>query len=48
MVQVRRGHGAMYKALNSGNDVDVSRLRQILAGLPQPQTQPQADVQITG
>ncbi|MFH9424315.1 hypothetical protein [Streptomyces sp. NPDC017529] len=44
----------MYDALNSGNDVDVSRLRQVLAGLPQPQTQPQpqpqpqADAQITG
>ncbi|GGJ67381.1 hypothetical protein GCM10010121_092640 [Streptomyces brasiliensis] len=31
----RRGHGAMYDALNSGN-VDVPRLRQVLAGLPQP------------
>ncbi|WP_089106245.1 NF041680 family putative transposase [Streptomyces hyaluromycini] len=30
----RRGHGAMYDALNSGN-VDVPRLRQVLAGLPQ-------------
>jgi hypothetical protein len=32
----RRGHGAMYDALNRGN-VDVPRLRQVLAGLPQPQ-----------
>ncbi|MEU2854585.1 transposase [Streptomyces syringium] len=32
----RRGHGAMYDALNSGN-VDVPRLRQALAGLPQPE-----------
>ncbi|GAA3352844.1 hypothetical protein GCM10017744_003570 [Streptomyces antimycoticus] len=32
----RRGHGAMYEALNRGN-VDVSRLRQVLAGLPIPQ-----------
>ncbi|WP_328876374.1 transposase [Streptomyces sp. NBC_00287] len=32
----RRGHGAMYDALNSGN-VDVPRLRQVLAGLPMPQ-----------
>ncbi len=32
----RRGHGAMYDALNSGN-VDVPRLRQVLAGLPQPE-----------
>ncbi|GCB53137.1 hypothetical protein SNL152K_10494 [Streptomyces sp. NL15-2K] len=31
----RRGHGAMYDALNRG-DVDVPRLRQVLAGLPQP------------
>ena len=31
----RRGHGAMYDALNSGN-VDVPRLRQVLAGLPHP------------
>jgi hypothetical protein len=31
----RRGHGAMYEALNSGN-VDVPRLRQVLAGLPMP------------
>ncbi|WP_371773570.1 NF041680 family putative transposase [Streptomyces sp. NBC_01438] len=31
----RRGHGAMYDALNSGR-VDVPRLRQLLAGLPQP------------
>ncbi|QEU90132.1 transposase [Streptomyces kanamyceticus] len=30
-----RGHGAMYDALNSGN-VDVPRLRQVLAGLPKP------------
>lgn len=32
----RRGHGAMYDALNCGN-VDVPRLRQVLAGLPQPE-----------
>jgi hypothetical protein len=32
----RRGHGAMYGALNCGN-VDVPRLRQVLAGLPMPQ-----------
>lgn len=32
----RRGHGSMYGALNCGN-VDVPRLRQVLAGLPQPQ-----------
>ncbi|MER5436631.1 NF041680 family putative transposase [Streptomyces sp. NPDC002588] len=32
----RRGHGAMYDALNSGS-VDVPRLRQVLAGLPMPQ-----------
>ena len=32
----RRGHGAMYDALNCGN-VDVLRLRQVLAGLPQPE-----------
>ncbi|WUI78755.1 transposase [Streptomyces sp. NBC_00400] len=32
----RRGHGAMYEALNSGN-VDVPQLRQVLARLPQPQ-----------
>jgi DDE superfamily endonuclease len=32
----RRGHGAMYDALNSGN-VDVPQLRQVLAGLPQPE-----------
>lgn len=32
----RRGHSAMYDALNCGN-VDVPRLRQVLAGLPQPQ-----------
>lgn len=32
----RRGHGAMYDALNSGN-IDVPRLRQVLAGLPMPQ-----------
>ncbi|TQJ47022.1 DDE superfamily endonuclease [Streptomyces sp. SLBN-115] len=31
----RRGHGAMYEALNHGN-VDVPRLRQVLAGLPMP------------
>ncbi|GAA2518831.1 hypothetical protein GCM10010393_59730 [Streptomyces gobitricini] len=30
----RRGHGAMYDALNSGN-IDVSRLRRVLAGPPQ-------------
>ena len=32
----RRRHGAMYEALNGGN-VDVPRLRQMLAGLPQPE-----------
>lgn len=32
----RRGHGAMYEALNSGT-VNVPRLRQVLAGLPQPE-----------
>ncbi|GAQ65316.1 hypothetical protein SsS58_05725 [Streptomyces scabiei] len=32
----RRGHGAMFDALNRGN-VDVLRLRQVLAGLPQPE-----------
>ncbi len=32
----RRGHGAMYDALNRGS-VDVPRLRQVLAGLPMPQ-----------
>ncbi|GHI02874.1 hypothetical protein Scel_11950 [Streptomyces cellostaticus] len=32
----RRGHGAMYEALNHGN-VDVPPLRQ-LAGLPMPQS----------
>lgn len=31
----RRGHGAMYEALNCGN-VDVPRLRHVLAGLPMP------------
>lgn len=31
----RRGHGAMYEALNCGN-VDVPQLRQVLAGLPVP------------
>ncbi|GGW87867.1 hypothetical protein GCM10010320_81560 [Streptomyces caelestis] len=31
----RRGHGAMYEALSCGN-VDVPRLRQVLAGLPMP------------
>ncbi|WP_326797746.1 transposase [Streptomyces sp. NBC_01808] len=31
----RRGHGAMYSALNRG-EIDVPRLRQVLAGLPQP------------
>ncbi|MGW2522348.1 transposase [Streptomyces sp. NPDC001617] len=31
----RRGHGAMYEALNCGS-VDVPRLRQVLAGLPMP------------
>lgn len=31
----RRGHGAMYEALNHGS-VDVPRLRQVLAGLPMP------------
>lgn len=32
----RRGHGAMYDALNRGN-VGVPRLRQVLAGVPMPQ-----------
>ncbi|OIJ97343.1 hypothetical protein BIV23_31230 [Streptomyces monashensis] len=32
----RRGHSAMYEALNCGN-VDVPRLRPVLAGLPMPQ-----------
>ncbi|WP_282566186.1 NF041680 family putative transposase [Streptomyces ortus] len=32
----RRGHGAMYDALNNGT-IDVPRLRQVLAGLPMPQ-----------
>ncbi|GAB2798888.1 hypothetical protein GCM10027091_33340 [Streptomyces daliensis] len=32
----RRGHGAMYDALNHGS-VDVPRLRQVLAGLPMPE-----------
>lgn len=32
----RRGHGAMYDALNCRN-IDVPRLRQVLAGLPMPQ-----------
>lgn len=32
----RRGHGAMYEALNCGN-VNASRLRRLLAALPQPQ-----------
>ncbi|WP_374005131.1 transposase [Streptomyces ipomoeae] len=32
----RRGHGAMCDTLNSGN-IDVPRLRQVLAGLPMPQ-----------
>ncbi len=36
MAEHRRGHGAMYSALNRG-DIDVPRLRQVLAGLPQPQ-----------
>lgn len=31
----RRGHGAMYEALNHGN-ADVPRLRQVLAVLPMP------------
>lgn len=31
----RRGHGAMYEALNHGS-MDVPRLRQVLAGLPMP------------
>lgn len=38
----RRGHGAMYDALNSG-DVDVPRLRRVPAGLPQPEA---ADVRL--
>jgi hypothetical protein len=32
----RRGHGAMYEALNCGN-VEVPQLRQVLAELPQPE-----------
>ncbi|MFF3557847.1 NF041680 family putative transposase [Streptomyces tsukubensis] len=32
----RRGHGALYNALNNGT-IDVPRLRQVLAGLPMPQ-----------
>lgn len=32
----RRGHGAMYDALNSGN-VDAPRVRQVLVGVPMPQ-----------
>jgi hypothetical protein len=32
----RRGHGAMYDALNRGN-VDGPQLRRVLAGLPQPE-----------
>jgi hypothetical protein len=31
----RRGHGAMYEALNHGS-MHVPRLRQVLAGLPMP------------
>src|SRR3954469_2368170 len=31
----RRGHGALYDALNSGS-VDADRLRRVLAGLPLP------------
>src|SRR4051794_41975199 len=31
----RRGHGALYDALNSGS-VDADRLRRVLAGLPPP------------
>jgi hypothetical protein len=33
----RRGHGAMYDALNCGN-VELDRLRTVLAGLPLPRT----------
>lgn len=33
----RRGHGALYGGLNSG-DLDVARLRRTLAGLPLPRT----------
>jgi hypothetical protein len=33
----RRGHGALYDALNRGN-VEVERLRAVLAGLPLPKT----------
>ncbi|MEU3356313.1 NF041680 family putative transposase [Streptomyces sp. NPDC037389] len=36
VAEYRRGHVAMYDALNRGN-VDVPRLRQVLAGLPMPQ-----------
>ncbi len=40
----RRGHGAMYEALNSGK-VDAPRLRQVLAGLPMPRA---ADGRLVG
>ncbi|WP_413754734.1 NF041680 family putative transposase [Streptomyces sp. MMBL 11-3] len=36
-VEHRRGHGALYGALNRGS-VDVTRLRRALAGLPLPRT----------
>ena len=35
LAEHRRGHGAMYDALNRGR-IDAARLRQALAGLPQP------------
>ncbi|GAA2464619.1 NF041680 family putative transposase [Streptomyces mauvecolor] len=36
LAEHRRGHGAMYDALNQGR-IDVNRLRRALAVLPQPQ-----------
>ena len=33
--ELRRGHGAMYDALNHGR-IDLTRLRTVLAGLPLP------------
>ena len=35
MPEHRRGHGALYDAVNAGR-VDVGRLRRALAGLPLP------------
>jgi hypothetical protein len=35
LAEHRRGHGALYDALNHGR-IDATRLRQTLAGLPQP------------